>query len=67
MYINEKYLKKLLEENKILKQYCVDTEDLLSFMLDYVISNMHYDFNINVNKNELIVENEIKLESESED
>lgn len=56
MKINKKYLEELLKENKELKQYCVDIEDLISFMLDYVVSNMQYDFNINIEKNKLIIE-----------
>lgn len=64
MKINNEYLKELLKENKELKQYCVDIEDLLSFMLDYIVSNMQYDFNIDIDKNKLIIESENK-ENES--
>lgn len=62
MEINRKYLEQLLKENKELKQYCVDTEDLLSFMLDYVVSNMQYDFNIDIDKNKLLKEEVFKNE-----
>ena len=55
MKINEEYLEQLLRENKELKQYCIDKEDLLSFMLDYIVSNMQYDFNLDIDKNKLIV------------
>lgn len=60
MKINKEYLEKLLKEHQELRQYCVDIEDLLSFMLDYVISNMQYDFNIDIDKNKLIIESENK-------
>ena len=56
MKINKDYLEELLKSNKELKQYCVDIEDLLSFMLDYIKSNMQYDFNIDIDKNKLIEE-----------
>lgn len=59
MKINKKYLEDLLKENKSLRQYCVDVEDLVSFMLDYVISNMQYDFNIDIDKNKIIIESEM--------
>ena len=61
MKINNEYLEELLKEHKELKQYCIDIEDLLSFMLDYVVSNMQYDFNIDIDKNKLIIESENKL------
>ena len=54
MKINNEYLEEILKENEELKQYCVDIEDLLSFMLDYVVGNMQYDFNIDIDKNKLI-------------
>ena len=60
MKINKEYLEKLLKEHQELRQYCVDIEDLLSFMIDYVISNMQYDFNIDIDKNKLIIESENK-------
>ena len=65
MKINKKYLEDefwqscfIIIENKSLRQYCVDAEDLVSFMLDYVISNMQYDFNIDIDKNKIIIEKE---------
>lgn len=53
--VNKEYLERLLKEHKELRHYCIDIEDLLSFMLDYVNSNMQYDFNIDIDKNELII------------
>ena len=63
MKINEKYLKEILKENEELQQYCNNIEDLLSFMLDYVVGNMQYDFNIDIDKNKLIESENVENES----
>ena len=55
--MNNKYIEELFEENKqIFADSGLDIEspeDLKDLMLSYIVTNMQYDFNIDVNISEL--------------
>lgn len=60
--MNTEYIKVIFEENKdIFKESGLDVEspeDLKDIMISYIISNMQYDFGIDLDKNKLFKESE---------